>query len=235
MDDEHNHAPEPGNPPLAANPNAPPGSDDAGRGLQELRREVVGVRRDAIVLVVVVVAVSLMITSAVLWSRKRGNVPTAPASNATASLQGNVQGVAAPDFSLKSLDGKDVRLSDFKGKAVLLNFWATYCQPCKIEMPWFAELQKQYAPQGLEIVGVAMDDVSPDTIRKFASDLGVNYPILIGKEAVADQYGGMQFLPTTFYIDRQGKIVDRVFGLVSHSEIESNIKKALGESTTASQ
>jgi peroxiredoxin len=191
-----------------------------------------GMRRDAIVLIVVVVAVAAMISSAVFWSRKHG-APAAPASNSTASLQGSVQGAAAPDFTLKSLDGKDVRLSDFKGKAVLLNFWATYCQPCKIEMPWFAELQKQYAPQGLEIVGVAMDDVPPETIKKFASDLGVNYPILIGKESVADLYGGMQFLPTTFYIDRQGKIVDRVFGLVSHSEIESNIKKALGGTSSA--
>lgn len=186
-----------------------------------------GMRRDALVLIVVVVAVAVMISSAVFYSRKHSTLP-APSSNTTASLQGNVQGVAAPDFTLKSLDGKDVRLSDYKGKAVLLNFWATYCQPCKIEMPWFAELQKQYAPQGLEVVGVAMDDVTPETIKKFASDLGVNYPILIGKESVADLYGGMQFLPTTFYIDRQGKIVDRVFGLVSHSEIEGNIKKALG-------
>ena len=186
-----------------------------------------GLRRDALVLVVVVVAVSVMISSAVFWSRKHSNLP-APATNTVASLQGNVQGVAAPDFTLKSLDGKDVRLSDFKGKAVLLNFWATYCQPCKIEMPWFAELNKQYAPQGLEVVGVAMDDVGNDAIRKYATDLGVNYPILIGKESVADLYGGMQFLPTTFYIDRQGKIVDRVFGLVSHSQIEDDIKKALG-------
>lgn len=191
-----------------------------------------GMRRDAVVLIVVVIAVSLMITSAVFWSRQHSALP-APASNSSASLQGDVQGVVAPDFSLKSLDGKDVHLSDFKGKAVLLNFWATYCQPCKIEMPWFAELQKRYAPEGLEVIGVAMDDVGPDTIKKFASDLGVNYPILIGKESVADLYGGMQFLPTTFYIDRQGKIVDRVFGLVSHSEIEGNIKKALAENSSA--
>jgi peroxiredoxin len=191
-----------------------------------------GMRRDALVLIVVIVAVAVMISSAVFWSRKHNALP-APASNTTASLQGNVQGAVAPDFTLKSLDGKDIRLSDYKGKAVLLNFWATYCQPCKIEMPWFAELQKQYAPQGLEVVGVAMDDVTPETIKKFASELGVNYQILIGKESVADLYGGMQFLPTTFYIDRQGKIVDRVFGLVSHSEIEGNIKKALGGTASA--
>ncbi len=135
----------------------------------------------------------------------------------------------APDFTLESLEGKTVRLSDFRGKGVLLNFWATWCQPCKIEMPWFAELQKQYGPQGLQIVGVAMDDASPKEIGEFAHDLGVNYPILVGKEEVGDAYGGVQFLPATFYIGRDGKVVDKVFGLKGRGEIEENIKKALAE------
>src|SRR6476659_2967990 len=95
----------------------------------------------------------------------------------------------APDFTLQSLDDKTVHLSDFRGKAVLLNFWATWCQPCKIEMPWFEELQKQYGPQGLQIIGVAMDDASREDIAKFAKDVGVSYPILIGKEALGDTYG----------------------------------------------
>ena len=79
-----------------------------------------------------------------------------------------------------------MRLSDLRGKAVLLNFWATWCGPCKIEMPWFVELQNQYGAQGLQIVGVAMDDASKEDIAKFAKDMGVNYPILLGKEAVGD-------------------------------------------------
>src|SRR5882724_11694270 len=141
----------------------------------------------------------------------------------------NMKGLAAPDFTLESLEGKTVRLSDFRGKGVLLNFWATWCQPCKIEMPWFAELQKKYGPQGLQIVGVAMDDASPKEIGEFANDLGVNYPILVGKEAVGDAYGGVQFLPATFYIGRDGKVVDKVFGLKGRREIEENIKKALAE------
>jgi len=112
---------------------------------------------------------------------------------------------------------------------VLLNFWATWCQPCKIEMPWFAELQKQYGPQGLQIVGIAMDDASPKEIAEFAHDLGVNYPILIGKEEVGNAYGGVQFLPATFYIGRDGKVVDKVFGLKGRGEIEDSIKKALAQ------
>jgi cytochrome c-type biogenesis protein len=133
----------------------------------------------------------------------------------------------APDFTLESLDGKSVRLSDLRGKAVLLNFWATWCTPCKIEMPWFIELQNQYGAQGLQIVGVAMDDASKEDIAKFAKDMGVNYPILIGKEAVGDQYGGVPALPETFFIGRDGKIVDKILGLRGKGDIVEDIKKAL--------
>jgi peroxiredoxin len=141
-----------------------------------------------------------------------------------------MKGKPAPEFTLQSLEGKPVHLSDFRGKAVLLNFWATWCAPCKIEMPWFVELQKQYSAQGLQILGVAMDDASPADIAKFAKDLGVDYPILIGKEDVGEAYGGVQFLPATFYIDREGRVVDKVFGLKGRGEIEDNIKKALAPS-----
>src|SRR6202453_574473 len=133
----------------------------------------------------------------------------------------------APDFTLESLDGKSMKLSDLRGHAVLLNFWATYCGPCKIEMPWFVELQNQYGAQGLQIVGVAMDDASKEDITKFAKDMGVNYPILIGKEAVGDQYGGVPALPETFFIGRDGKIVDKILGLRGKGDIVEDIKKAL--------
>jgi len=133
----------------------------------------------------------------------------------------------APDFTLDSLEGKSMRLSDLRGKAVLLNFWATWCGPCKIEMPWFVELQNQYGSQGLQIVGVAMDDASKDDIAKFAKEMGVNYPVLLGKEAVGDAYGGIPALPETFFIGRDGKIVDKIIGLKGKAEIEDSIKKAL--------
>ncbi len=134
---------------------------------------------------------------------------------------------AAPDFTLESLDGKDVRLSDLRGKAVLLNFWATWCGPCKIETPWLVELQNQYGSQGLQVIGVAMDDSGKDEIAKFAKDMGVNYPVLLGKEAVGDAYGGVPALPESFFIGRDGKIVDKIIGLKGKGEIEDSIKKAL--------
>jgi peroxiredoxin len=147
----------------------------------------------------------------------------------------DVEDKVAPDFALQSIDGKTVRLSDFRGKAVLLNFWATYCAPCRIEMPWFVELQDRYAAEGPQVVGVAMDDASPDDIEKFASELGVNYPILVGEETVGNAFGGVQFLPSTFYIGRDGKVVGKVFGLKTKNEIEENIKKTLAHPVTSSE
>ncbi len=175
--------------------------------------------RNAIVLIVVAVTVTLMIVAGQHLVR---NGALAPHSTDP------VKGQPAPDFALKDLDGKTLRLADLRGKAVLLNFWATWCPPCKAEIPWFVELQKQYGPQGLQIVGVNEDD-NPRTadIAKFAADLKVNYPVVFGTDAMASNYGGVEALPTTFYIGRDGKIVSRVFGLASHHEVEENIRAAL--------
>jgi thiol-disulfide isomerase/thioredoxin len=141
----------------------------------------------------------------------------------------------APDFTLDSLDGKSMRLSDLRGKAVLLNFWATWCGPCKIETPWLVELQNQYGSQGLQVVGVEMGDDGKDEITKFAKDMGVNYPVLIGKEAVGDAYGGVPALPETFFIGRDGKIVDKIIGLKGKAEIEDSIKRALDTQAGSTQ
>jgi thiol-disulfide isomerase/thioredoxin len=144
-------------------------------------------------------------------------------------VKGKLMGNIAPDFELTSLDGKSLKLSDLRGKAVLLNFWATYCGPCKIEMPWFVELQKEYGPQGFQIVGVAMDDASTEDIAKFAKEMGVNYPILLGKDSVAEAYGGVTVLPTTFFLDRDGRLIAREFGLRSRSDFVDDVKKALSQ------
>ncbi len=136
-------------------------------------------------------------------------------------------GTPAPNFTLQTLDGKDVSLADFRGKAVLVNFWATWCGPCKIETPWLVELQNEYGSQGLQVVGVAMDDSGKDEIAKFAKDMGVNYPVLMGKESVGDAYGGVPVLPESFFVGRDGKIVDRILGLKGRGEIEDSVKKAL--------
>ena len=181
-------------------------------------------KRNPLILAVVGAIVAVMLWTGIHAARKNAAQP---------AIYGNLRGQVAPDFDLKSLDGKNLKLSDFRGKAVLLNFWATYCGPCKIEMPWFVELQKEYGPQGFQIVGVAMDDASTEDIDKFAKEMGVNYPILLGKEAVGDSYGGVNVLPTTFFIDRDGKLVAREFGLQSRSVFVDHIKQALGQTVQA--
>jgi cytochrome c biogenesis protein CcmG/thiol:disulfide interchange protein DsbE len=183
------------------------------------------VKRNTLVLLVVILTVTGMLVMARHMASKSG----AGLAPDAAALPANAAGVFAPDFQLESLSGqggKLVKLSDYRGKAVVLNFWATWCDPCKVEMPWFIDLQKKYAGQGLQFVGVAQDDAGKDAIMKFANDMGVNYPILQGKNAVGDAYGAVG-LPTTVYIGRDGKIVEKVVGLVSKSEVEDNIKKAL--------
>ena len=179
-------------------------------------------KRDPVVLIIVAMVVALMLVFGFKLARRSTPSGTAQMKSGT-----------APDFTLQSLNGKTIRLSDFRGKAVVLNFWATWCAPCKIEMPWFVDLQKQYGPAGVQFLGVAMDDASTKEIAEFAQSMNVNYPILIGKEAVGDAYGGVQFLPETFYLDRNGKIVDKAFGLKGRGEIEDDIKKILSPSGVA--
>lgn len=184
-------------------------------------------KRNWIVLGVVGVALSFMI-----WAGVRRNSISSPRALA-GDFGSNVQGAVAPDFALTDIkSGRTVRLSEFKGKAVVLNFWATWCGPCKVEIPSFVDLQKQYGPQGLAVIGIAIDDAGREAVAKFADKMGVNYLVLEGDEKVANAYGGIQSLPTTFYLGRDGKVVKRVFGLATHGEIERNVQLALGHGTS---
>jgi len=178
------------------------------------------VKRNPLILFFIAAIVAAMLFAGVRMARN---------NRANGSARGQLIGNLAPDFELPALDGKNLKLSDLRGKAVLLNFWATYCGPCKIEMPWFVELQKEYGPQGFQIVGVAMDDASTEDIAKFTKEMGVNYPILLGKESVARSYGGVGVLPTTFFLDRDGKLIAREFGLQSRSVFVDHIKRALSQ------
>lgn len=179
-------------------------------------------KRNAFVFTVLAVAILGMLSFGKYVDRQRQKRPAT-----TSSLAGDARGVQAPDFELVSLDGRKVKLSDFRGKAVVLNFWATWCPPCKTEMPWFVDLQKQYGSDGLTILGVAMDDSDPQKIAQFASEMGVNYPVLLGTNNVSEAYGDVEYLPTTFYINRQGKIVGKVAGLIDKAKNEDDAKKAL--------
>jgi cytochrome c biogenesis protein CcmG/thiol:disulfide interchange protein DsbE len=150
-------------------------------------------------------------------------------------------GKPAPDFTLPDLSGKDVSLSSFTGKPLLINFWATWCGPCKIETPWLIELQNQYASQGFQIIGISTegDDLpSGDkegwardkaAIAKFVKDEHMQYPVLINGDSLAGSYGGLDAMPTSIYVDRAGKVVAVQLGITSKEDMEASIRKALGE------
>lgn len=176
---------------------------------------------------IVVIAAMLFIGSNV--ARKR----QAEAKRTGALAPGSVIGRVAPDFTLKTLDGKTLKLSDLRGKAVVLNFWATWCPPCKVELPWFVDLQKKYGPQGLQVVGISEDEGGKEKVAQFVKEMGVNYTIAVDDNSVSEKYGDVEDLPTTFYIDRNGKIVQFAMGLVDRSEIEEKMKAALAARTAS--
>lgn len=135
---------------------------------------------------------------------------------------------SAPDFSLTDLQGRSLQLTAFRGKVVLLDYWATWCAPCKIEVPHLVSLQKKYGAQGLQIIGISMDDDSA-TVQTFARELAVNYPIAIGTAQLAEAYGGVLGLPVAFLIDRNGRIVKRMDGDAKLQGLESEIGQLLAE------
>lgn len=205
-------------------------------------------KRSALVVVVLIAGISLMLWAGwhnlrerrlALQKAQENQVMLMPASPGDSATQGTdsealpaLRGKAAPAFTLVTLDGKKVSLADYKGRPVLVNFWATWCVPCKLEMPWFEELHAKYAGQKFEILGIAQDDAGKDEIAKSAKKLGVTYPILLtdGKDTVANAYGGVDVLPMSFYVDAKGVVVEVTAGLSSKDEIEAMIKKTIAAS-----
>jgi peroxiredoxin len=129
----------------------------------------------------------------------------------------------APDFMLTDAKGASIKLSDYKGRVVLLNFWATWCGPCKIEIPWFVEFQNKYKDRGFAVIGVSMDEDGWQTVRPFIAAHNMNYRVAIGTDQVARRYGGIASFPTTFIIDQEGKIAVVHIGLVSKTTYASEI------------
>ncbi len=133
----------------------------------------------------------------------------------------------APAFTLKDSHGRTVQLSDYKGKVVLLNFWATWCGPCKIEIPWFIDFEQRFKDRGFAVLGVSMDEDGWEAVKPYIESKKVNYRVVIGTDEVADLYGGVSSLPTSFVIDRQGKIASTHVGLVSKSVYQNDIEQLL--------
>jgi thiol-disulfide isomerase/thioredoxin len=208
---------------------------------------MLNVKRNGLVLSVMVVGIALLLWAGwhnlrerrkAMQEARENHVVLVPEKSGSAAADSQspeaeaseMRGKPAPAFTLATLDGKKVSLSDYKGRPVLVNFWATWCGPCKVEMPWFEEFNKEYAAQGFVILGLADDvDSGKDTIAKVAQRTGVTYPILLTDGKVQKSYapGGMDYLPMSFYVDRNGVIVEETAGLGSKDEIEAHIKKTI--------
>lgn len=164
---------------------------------------------------------------ALLLSLLLGACSSGP-SNPRAAVKPESQRRQAPDFALRDADGKLVRLSDYRGQVILLNFWATWCGPCRLEIPWFIEFQRQHKHRGFTVLGIAMDEDGWEVVKPFIERLGVNYRVLMGDDSVAQLYGGVDSLPTTFLIDREGRIASVHIGLVSKRSYERALEELLG-------
>ena len=201
-------------------------------------------RRLAIVLLLVV-GVTLIILSgthnlrqrqSVIKQAQQNEVALTPAdasgsSGDTASdpLAPTMLGKVAPAFSLVDLNGKKVSLADYKGHPIVLNFWATYCGPCKLEMPWFQQLAGKYQSQGLVVLGIDEDDgMATKDVDAASKQIGVSYPILMPDDKVSKDYQLSDYLPETYYIGKDGKVVDQTIGAHSKNELEADIQKAIG-------
>lgn len=154
----------------------------------------------------------------------------APATQKPVKSSGNRP--LAPDFSLTDLNGRTLTLSEHKGKVILLDFWATWCGPCRIEIPEFVKLQERYRDQGLVVIGISMDD-GPEPVREFYREFRMNYPVALGDEKVGALYGGIFGLPTTFLIGRDGRIYSKHVGATETAVFEEEVRELLAASPTA--
>jgi thiol-disulfide isomerase/thioredoxin len=179
-------------------------------------------------IVIIVAAVILVI--GITWkldkaTRLKTHVPSTNMVKADAG--------PAPEVLFKDLDGKEISLSSFKGKVVLVNFWATWCEPCRIEIPWLIEMQEKYGAKGFTVLGVAMDEEGKSAVAPFlekerfdvnGQKLPMGYPIVLGNDAVADKFGGLLGYPTSYLISKDGKILKKEQGLINYEELTKEIE-----------
>lgn len=182
--------------------------------------------------VLLIIATVLVLVVATIYVDKATRVKTKSGGVKTEA----VAGTPAPEVKLKDLNDKDVTLAQYKGKIVLVNFWATWCEPCQVEIPWLIEMQQKYADKGFTVLGVDVDNEGKSAVAPFVAKevfnvngkkLPMNYPILLGNDDVADKFGGLLGYPTSFLISRDGKIIKKIQGLISYEEITKAIESQL--------
>ena len=161
------------------------------------------------------------------WSPSRRDLVVSLPALLLTGCQRRTERRAAPEFQLKDTDGRTVRLADYRGKVLLLNFWATWCAPCTIEIPWFVEFERRHKDRGFAVLGIAMDEDGWEVVRPFMSRFRINYRVLLGNDVVAQAYGGVDSLPTSFLIDREGYVARVHVGLVSRNRYENELQELL--------
>jgi cytochrome c biogenesis protein CcmG/thiol:disulfide interchange protein DsbE len=183
----------------------------------------------------VIVATVLLLIGATYYADKKTRVSSNVAAHKDYSADKSI-GLAAPTVHFKNLDGKDASLGDYNGKVVLVNFWATWCDPCREEIPWLIDMQQKYGAKGFTVLGVAMDEEGKSVVEPFVSKehfevnkqkLTMNYPIVIGNDDIAEKFGGLLGYPTSVLISRDGKQVKRITGIISYEEMSHAIESLL--------
>jgi thiol-disulfide isomerase/thioredoxin len=181
-------------------------------------------KRTILILLAVIAA-----TVAVYWADKATRVHTNAAVRPVVMKAGD----PAPEIKVKDLGDKDVALADYRGKVVLVNFWATWCDPCRVEIPWLIEMQDKYEAKGFTVLGIAMDEEGKPVVAPFVAKerydvagqkLPMNYPIVIGSDTVAEKFGGLLGYPTSILISKDGKQIKRVTGVINEEEISKLIE-----------
>lgn len=181
----------------------------------------------------IVIAAVLLIVGAVYLNRSGNDGAAAAQAQGlpaeSAAMGAPADGNMAPDFALTSADGKTIKLSDFRGKVVILDFWATWCPPCKAEIPDFIKLYSQYKDDGFQMLGVSLDQGGMSVVKPFMKSYGINYPIMLGNNQIVADYGGISAIPTTFIIDKQGRIRASFVGYKPMSVFENAIQSLTQE------
>jgi thiol-disulfide isomerase/thioredoxin len=182
---------------------------------------------------IIVLAIAAVV--AITWYADRATRVSGSTKTPT-TFKTPLAGKPEPDLKFKDLQGKEVALADLKGKVVFLNFWATWCDPCRVEIPWLIEMQQKYGPQGFTVVGVAMDDEGKSVVAPFVEKerfdvngqkLPMSYLILLGSDDAADKFGGILGYPTSFLISRDGRIIQKFQGLQSEDELIKGVESQL--------
>jgi thiol-disulfide isomerase/thioredoxin len=174
----------------------------------------------------------IALLTVMVWADRKFPAAGRPAANPPSTAGDS----PAPNVVLKDLNDRDVTLAQYKGQVVLVNFWATWCEPCKVEIPWMIEFQKKYSPRGFTILGVSMDEEGKKAIEPFlekerfdvnGQKEAMNYPILLGNDSIAEKFGGILGLPTSMLFTRDGKKIRTIVGLVNHDDIAKVIEGLL--------